>query len=292
MEQAGAVDPELAAILAAEPVLVRRKAGRLTRALDYAANEGELKAVLPGVFVAAEAIVTWQLAGLAACEYADDAIITGPAAAALGFWPACKVPQVHAFHKHPVRARSPIMWHRHPVPAQWVVDRGPIRYGHPAWTAVDMCASDRSDVLDEALRAGVALATLWEAFGDMAGRRGSPIRRRLLNDSRDEPWSAAERMAHRLLREAGITGWRTNVRLGDYYLDIAWPAARVCLEVDGFEHHGGRAGFEADRLRDQVLASRGWIVIRVTWAQLSSDPDGFLRRLRAVLRRREALAAA
>jgi hypothetical protein len=57
-----------------------------------------------------------------------------------------------------------------------------------------------------------------------AARVGNPTKRYLLLDSRDEPWSAAERKFHRLLHDAGITGWKANrpVVLDDFtcYVDV------------------------------------------------------------------------
>ena len=37
------------------------------------------------------------------------------------------------------------------------------------------------------------------------GRRGNADRREVLRDSRDRPWSEADRKAHCLLRDAGLT---------------------------------------------------------------------------------------
>ncbi|MFB9620284.1 DUF559 domain-containing protein [Brooklawnia cerclae] len=286
------MDEELWHRLREEGVLVRRKAGRLRASLDHAASAGLLKSVLPGVMVAAETDITWQVRALAACAYADDAVITGEAAAALGYWHRCMVHEVTAFHRNAVGSGNAVRWHRRAVPPEWIVRRGTLRFAHPAYAAVDLAGSGASSAIDEALRSGCQLTQLWEAFAAMPGRRGNSERRALLLDSRDEPWSEAERLAHRILRRANLEGWQTNVRVGDYFLDIAWKRKRVCLEVDGFEYHGGRAGFEADRLRDQVLASLGWVVVRVTWAQLQSDPEGFLRRLRGVLRKRRRPMAA
>ena len=57
---------------------------------------------------------------------------------------------------------------------------------------------------------GDDFALLHRAMELTAARAGNQTRRQLLLDSRDEPWSEAERLFHRLLREAGITGWKAN----------------------------------------------------------------------------------
>lgn len=283
---------ELLNLLNRRGVIVRRDHPELHGRIDAAAKRGELVAVLPGVFSQVGVEAGWRLLTVAACAYRPDAIITGSAAAALGgLFPNRQVRQVTAYHSIPITTPGPIKWHRNPVPPQWIRERGGLRYAAPAWAAVELAGTGDADSLDEALRAGVPLAELWRAFEDMPKRKGNAMRRQLLTDSRDEPWSAAERQLHRLLRKAGIKGWRTNVPVLGYHLDLAWLNEKVEIEVDGFEHHGTRESFERDRMRDQVLTSHGWTVLRVTWAQLQHDPEGFLRRLRRVLRRQRALAA-
>jgi very-short-patch-repair endonuclease len=60
--------------------------------------------------------------------------------------------------------------------------------------------------------------------------------------------------------------------------------AKVIVEVDGFETHGTRSAFEADRVRDAELQILGWRVLRTTWRQLERTPHEFIDRLRRLLR--------
>ena len=107
-------------------------------------------------------------------------------------------------------------------------------------------------------------------------------------DSRDEPWSEAEREAHRLLRAAGIRGWRTNlpVALGPacYYLDIAFPERRLALEIDGRAFHSDRVSFERDRSRQNDLVLAGWTVLRFTWRMIAEHPEAFVAAVLQALR--------
>jgi very-short-patch-repair endonuclease len=48
---------------------------------------------------------------------------------------------------------------------------------------------------------------------------------------------------------------------------------------------GTASAFEADRERDRVLIAAGWRVIRVTWRQLTDDPEALVRDLRPALRK-------
>ena len=273
-------------------VIVRRDHPELWGRIDAAAKRGDLVVLRPGVLTRIGSETDWRFHAIAACSLHPDVVITGAAAASLGgLLPNRAVRAVEAFHVNPVRTPGFIKWHRNVVPPQWRIERGGLRYAAPAWAAVELAGSGDADSLDDALRAGVPQAELWQAHRDMPNRPGNKLRRQLLTDSRDEPWSAAERQLHRLLRKAGIKGWRTNLPVLGYHLDLAWAKEKVEIEVDGFEHHSSRESFERDRMRDQVLTSHGWTVLRVTWAQLQHDPEGFLKRLRQVLRRQRALAA-
>jgi very-short-patch-repair endonuclease len=49
-----------------------------------------------------------------------------------------------------------------------------------------------------------------------------------------------------------------------YRLDFAWPALKVCVECDGFEHHGLRRRFDGDRDKITELELAGWLVVLVT----------------------------
>jgi very-short-patch-repair endonuclease len=55
------------------------------------------------------------------------------------------------------------------------------------------------------------------------------------------------------------------------------------VETDGWEHHGTRAAFEADRSRDAELTMAGYRLVRFTYAQLKHEPDRVARTLSALL---------
>lgn len=128
---------------------------------------------------------------------------------------------------------------------------------------------------------------MYEAFRLQPDRRGNQARGELLHDSRDQPWSEAEREGHRLLRRSGISGWDTNrwvsTPRGGYYVDVLFERPRVILEIDGWEFHGGREPFEADRMRRNHLVLSGYTVLNFTWRQLTQDADGVLGCVREAL---------
>ena len=122
---------------------------------------------------------------------------------------------------------------------------------------------------------------MYEALRLTAYRRGNAERLRLLIDSRNEPWSAAERRSHRLFAEARITGWEGNwpivVEGGSlYYIDIGFQLLKLAVEIDGRLHETDEDLFESDRWRQNALVADGWTVLRFTWRMIRDHPEVFV----------------
>ncbi len=111
----------------------------------------------------------------------------------------------------------------------------------------------------------------------------------MLIDSRDEPWSEAERLAHRLMRHYRLMGWRANVgvrvRGARYFIDIAFTRIRLAIEIDGRLHETDPDIFQNDRLRQNALVAEGWTVLRFTYRMLVDDPAYVMREIVAALHR-------
>jgi len=88
---------------------------------------------------------------------------------------------------------------------------------------------------------------------------------------------------HRLCGAAGLTPPQVNVLVEGCEVDAFWPAARLVVEVDGWEFHKTRAAFERDRTRDAALLTAGYRVIRVTYRRLRDDPAGVAEAIRRLL---------
>ncbi len=92
-----------------------------------------------------------------------------------------------------------------------------------------------------------------------------------------------ERRFLALCRRHSIPVPRTQQVIGPYTVDFVWPKPRLIVETDGFEDHGTRTGFEADRARDAWLTAQGYRVVRFTWRQLRNDPTRVVATLRMLL---------
>jgi very-short-patch-repair endonuclease len=85
----------------------------------------------------------------------------------------------------------------------------------------------------------------------------------------------------KLLREAGITGWRTNYPVGGYRVDVAFPAEKVAIETDGWAFHSDQEDFQHDRVRQNNIALLGWQVLRFTWLDLTEYPQRVIAVIRS-----------
>lgn len=138
-------------------------------------------------------------------------------------------------------------------------------------------------VMDKALQRDTTLRDLWTAHLRNKGRHGSPAARILLQAAADGAHSHAERILVRLLRAARITGWRTNVRVGAYVVDVLFREENVVIEVDGWAFHVDQEVFQSDRTRQNHLALRGLNVLRFTWLDLVEYPDRVVATIRTAL---------
>ena len=277
---------EVRALVRQEGVVSRRAHPDLQGSVDALVRTGELKAVLPGVYAARDHLDDFRVKVAALSCWSPDAVLTGPAAARLTFWPSLRVDLVGAATRRRGSYPGFQLATRH-VPEELVLEQRGLRLTTPALTALDLC-DQGTDGIDQVLRSGAAsLADLWRAFELTPGRRGNRQRLRDLLDSRDEPWSKAERLCHRLLRGAGISGWHPNLPVWaggrKYHLDVAFPEVGLVVEIDGRLHEDDPEIFENDRWRQNALVLDGWVVVRFTWAMLTKHPEAVLATITEAL---------
>jgi very-short-patch-repair endonuclease len=275
-------------LLMADGVISRRKHRELDASLRYLVGRGVLARVLPGVYAQAEAASSTRTRIQALMAFDPDAVLTEAAAASVGFWPEITVDAVTCAVRHRREPQPGFRFSRRVVPAELIIERSGLRYTSPALTALDLCANHGGDAIDHALRSRrTTLKHLRRAMELTAARVGNPLRRALLLDSRDEPWSAAERRFHHMLRAADLVGWRANQPVlidgSSYFVDVLFDKIRVAIEIDGREHHTGSQVFETDRWRQNLLVLDGWRVLRFTWRMINERPDEVMAMVRKAL---------
>jgi very-short-patch-repair endonuclease len=168
------------------------------------------------------------------------------------------------------------------------------RFGLPCTsrqrTAIDCLAAMDWDDAWVATRQILSTEHLAAAVRHRFARRGTATLLRLLYVARSGAASVAEHRLHRLLRSAGLPGWRANVQVRDAagviaVVDVLFPKQRLVVEVDGFSAHQGRDRFVADRRRQNRLVGADYTVLRVTWDDLRDRPDAVIAEIRAALGR-------
>jgi very-short-patch-repair endonuclease len=279
---------EIERLLAMRGVIARRDHPELDTTLRYLVRRGDLIRVLPGIYAARDQGMPLQTRVSAVRCFDPDAILVGAVAARLSFWPELQADVVECAVRHSRAPQTGYRFTRRHIPSDLVVSRSGLRLTSPALTALDLCATHGGDAIDQALRSrATTLAQLHRAMELTAARVGNPTKRYLLLDSRDEPWSTAERKLHRLLRKAGITRWKANrpVVLDDFtcYVDVIFSNFKLAIEIDGRLFHTGAEVFETDRWRQNKLVLDGWCVLRFTWTMIEEQPETVLAMVREAI---------
>ncbi|MGH3979345.1 MAG: DUF559 domain-containing protein [Pseudonocardiaceae bacterium] len=142
-----------------------------------------------------------------------------------------------------------------------------------------------SVLLDRALQQRVNFGWVWAAHCRNLGRRGSAAASALLTAAADRAASHAERLLVRLLHDAGISGWELGYAWHGYQIDVAFPAQRIAIEVDGWAWHMTPERFVRDRQRQNAVVNGGWTVLRFSWHDLTARPDAVIAEIHTELSR-------
>lgn len=274
-------------------------------AIRSAERRGEIRPVVRGVFVAAEAPDTIELRTHAVARAVrPHHVVTDRTAAWL------HGVDVHSYAEHdglPLIETCALRWHeptgrpgvdartRDLLPRDVMTLHG-VPVTTPLRTALDLgCCLRRR----EAFAAMVALARLHDLtqeelvreLGRYRRRRGVVQLRGLAGlvhpgiESQREAWVYLE------IADSGIPlpkpqHWVEVDGVLTYRLDFAYPRARICVEYDGFEWHERTDEQRAhDRRRRQWLAEHGWTVIVVRSGDFTGQArDRWVGDLREALR--------
>jgi very-short-patch-repair endonuclease len=92
------------------------------------------------------------------------------------------------------------------------------------------------------------------------------------------------------LRRHGIFGWLCNLEVADHnganrIVDVAFPAIKLAIELDGRAWHVDRDRFQQDRVRQNALVAADWTVLRFTWEDVAYRLDAVIAEICAAIAR-------
>lgn len=175
-----------------------------------------------------------------------------------------------------------------------------LRVTTPLRTAADLAvplgARRVGRLLDDILLRRIAsIEAAVSMAGEMSGRPGAAAFRRLVEnrcaDGYAPPESELEARTLEAVDAAGLPipvlqaspPWRTKEL---QRVDLAWEKWKVIIEADGRRWHARMEAFARDRRRTRLAAAHGWLVVPVTWEDLTDFADDLRRDLIAIFRER------
>jgi hypothetical protein len=275
-------------------------------AIEWRLRVGRWESPLPGAYKLAGAPPTWRQCAMSAClSLGVRTVVSFRAAAALRNFPGIKRVRVEVTvprNRHRIGS-SEIIIHttREPIPEEDVTTIDGIPVTKPARTLLDLATVEPEAVIERCLddllrRHLVSLSFLERWLQDPRRRRhrGTKVLQRLVaaRATMGVTESPLETELLKLLQRSGLPIPMLQYVVEDHgrfvaRLDLAYPAARVAIEADGFRYHDGRKAFDSDRARGNDLQTLGWNVLRITSQHLAEDPIGVARWIRRALKQTE-----
>lgn len=150
--------------------------------------------------------------------------------------------------------------------------------------AADLQGGRLAAVLDESLLTGRASVSDYESIFDRvvgARARGAGRLRRLIEERHPDEYGVDSTYLERLL-ERVLDDPRIPPATREHPFNLNNVSSRVdaliddwslVVEADSRRWHARVGDFEADRRRDNTLAARGLVVVRLTYSMLKRDPE-------------------
>lgn len=282
----------------------RRQAGVISRAqlFESGVSEGvarglvgrrDLLVLLPGVYAPRSAPRSFEQLAWAASLWSGGPV-SHRTAARIWELPIPSSRTIHVTVDRAVRRRAAgVTVHRIELPRTCITEFSGLPVTNRLTTMIDLLRAELYPSARDLFTRGVQLGlvdvdVLEDAIKRGTGRAGNAQLRRLIADAEPGAQAESERRLHRLLRQHAITGWVPQYRIRLHrrfaFADVAFPAAKLAIEVDGRRPHGKDSDqFESDRARQNELQALGWRVLRFTWRMLIDDPNGVVRQVVAML---------
>lgn len=280
-----------------------RRLGVTRGQLEWEVKRGRWLRMLPGVFRLAQwpegPIQRFWAAGL---WEGEGAHLSHESAASLWGLTVREPRLVHVTAPHDLR--SPVVWLRthcrQPLPRRMLRERRGLWVTSPSRTLLDIGAIleplELEGMVQRALQRRLTtpheLKTMLGGIDTQStpgtGRLASVLSICHENRSRQ---LALERRLFARLRRLGIPEPECQYEVLDgarliARVDFAWPEARVIAEGDSYWIHSSRESWSSDLERYNALVLSGWLVVRLTWADLENPSDEVFERLGRVVAER------
>ena len=271
-------------------------AGFSTEEIRLLRNTGRLEPLHPQAYAVAGAPRIWEQMVIAALLAAGEGSYASHRSAAR-LWGLLDQDDIDVTtHRHP--RIFGVHVHRR-TGERAVTTRSGIRVSSPSETLVDLGAVTSFETVERCVDLAISkrlasrrslLAAYWAVAA--RGRSGAGVLRKVLerrDDSDDVAESILEARMLRLLRRAGLPTpvCQFIVRDGRRFVarvDFAYPAARLIIEVDGFDAHATAAQLRRDLERQNQLVALGYTVLRFTWRDIADAPDRVIATIAGFLR--------
>ena len=233
---------------------------------------------------------------------ATAAVLAAGPGAVVSHYPAAVVWRVRPPREGPIdvtipgrkaRSRQGLTLHRTAVHPRDITRRHGIPVTSPARTLLDLAATEPTTELDRAINEArilrlVSDPSLHAQLSRYPRHRGTAALRRATQAEKGFTRSKAERMTLALCKKARLPTPEKNAKVEGYEADLVWRTERLIAEFDSWTFHSMRSSFEEDRRRDQHLIAHGYRVIRITWRQLTQEPEAVIASISAALAQRAA----
>lgn len=261
---------------------------------------GKLEEMFPGVYRYPGSPVSWEQRVCAALEWAGDgSAASGRCAAALWELDGIEPGAIEITSPRCLRPPDPsVSARRAQLLTNEIRKRRGITMTSPERTLLDLgtlvSARTLEGALDDALGRGLTTPERLHRFLTERGCQGrngtAPLKTLLDRLDRSSGTNHFERLLSTALRKAGLPKptpqHRVDVSGRSFYLDFAFPKARLGIEAQGYRYHSARRDdWEKDHVRHALLTTAGWTMVYVTWRRLTDNPEQVVQEIRAVLER-------
>lgn len=110
------------------------------------------------------------------------------------------------------------------------------------------------------------------------GRAGTWPGRNKIEPSYPEKWTM-KMLKNEFNMEEGKS-YIKELPFHGFFLDFAWPKSKICIEIDGEQHHRLKEQQARDQKKDFLLKEEGWTEVRADWQWIFNNSEEFIKLLK------------